>query len=290
MATQINNTASAIYNYGTTRVIQDSASSNTAVTNLITDYSISGYKQSLNTDYRAGENITYLIHISNDGTEPLYNVTISDDLGGAGTPLTYITGSASLNLNGTNTTITPTTVNPLSFVLPSPLTAGDLATITYVAKVNSALAETTTTITNTATIQANEGSSSGPIISVTPSPSVTLSLADFADISILKSVSTNSIVVGETFSYIITLSNSGNLDATGVVITDILPDNFVISSITSVTNGVQTQYTASDYTVDSNTNTLTLPSTSSSLSITVPAASATTNGTTTVTITGSITA
>ena len=290
MATQINNTASAIYNYGTTRVIQDSASSNTAVTNLITDYSISGYKQSLNTDYRAGENITYLIHISNDGTQPLYNVTVSDDLGGAGTPLTYIIGSASLNYNGTNTPITPTTVNPLSFVLPNTLASGDLATITYIAKVNSTLADTITTITNTATIQANEGSPTGNIISVTPSPSITLSLADFADVSIIKTVSSDSIEIGEPFSYTITLSNTGNLDATGVVITDILPDNFEITSITSVTNGVQTTYSADDYTIETSTNTLTLPSTTSALSITVPAATALGSGTTTVTITGSITA
>ena len=75
MATQINNTASATYNYGNTRIIQDSASSNTATTNLITEYAISGYKEALNPDYRAGENITFFIHISNDGTQPLYNVT-----------------------------------------------------------------------------------------------------------------------------------------------------------------------------------------------------------------------
>lgn len=290
MATQINNTASAVYSYGTTRITQDSASSNIATTNLITEFAISGYKQSLNSDFRAGENLTYFIHISNDGTEPLYNVTVSDDLGGAGTPLSYIIGSASLNLNGTNSQITPTTVNPLTFTLPTPLQPGGLATITYIAKVNSALANTTTTITNTATIQANEGSATGNLISVTPSPSITLNLADFADVSILKSVSTDSIIVGETFSYTIILSNQGNLDATGVVITDVLPNNFVISSITSVTNGIQTTYSASDYTIDSSTNTLTLPSTSSALSITVPAASTAGNGTTIITITGSITA
>ena len=290
MATQINNTASAVYNYGSTRVIQDSASSNVATTNLITEFAISGYKQSLNSDFRAGENLTYFIHVSNDGTEPLYNVSISDNLGGAGTPLTYVIGSASLNINGTNTPITPITVNPLTFTLPTPLAAGGLATITYIAKVNSALASTITSITNTATIQANEGSSTGDLITVTPSPTITLNLADFADVSILKSVSADSIVIGETFSYTITLSNQGNLDATGVVITDILPTNFVISSITSVTNGVQTTYSASDYTVDASTNTLTLPNTSSALSITVPAATSLGNGTTVITITGSITA
>ena len=290
MATQINNTASATYNYGISRVIQDSASSNTASINLITDYAISGYKEALNPDFRAGENITFFIHIANDGTQPLYNVTVSDDLGGVGTPLSFILGSSSLNLNGTNTPITPTTVNPLSFVLPSPLQAGDLATITYISKVNSSLSDDITSITNTATIQANEGSTTGNIISVTPSPTVTIPLADFANISIVKGVSTNTIVAGETYSYTLTLTNSGNLDATGVVITDVLPANFVVSSISSVTNGVQTNFTTDDYSIDTATNTLTLPSTTSALSITVPAAIGSLDGTTIITITGSITA
>jgi uncharacterized repeat protein (TIGR01451 family) len=168
--------------------------------------------------------------------------------------------------------------------------AGDLATITYVSKVDSALSDDVTSITNTATIQANEGSVGGNVISVTPSPTVTLPLADFADISIIKGVSTNSIIVGETYSYTLTLTNSGNLDANGVVITDVLPTNFAVSSITSVTNGTQTTYTTDDYSIDLGTNTLTLPSTTSALSITVPAASNSSNGTTIVTITGSITA
>ncbi|MBQ8425408.1 MAG: DUF11 domain-containing protein [Clostridia bacterium] len=288
MATQINNSATAVYGYG--RSSRDSASSNVATTNLITEYAISGYKESLNSTFRAGENITYYIHISNDGTSPLYNVTVSDNLGGTGSPLTFIDSSAVLNINGTNTTIIPTSVNPLTFVLPTPLSAGDLATLTYIARVNSGISETITEITNAATIQANEGSSTGQIIQVTPTPSVTIPLEDYADVSMTKSVSTNEITVGETFSYTITLSNSGNLDATGVVITDVLPANFVISSITTLTNGVLTTFETGDYTLDPTTNTLTLPNTSSALTITVPASTTTGDGTTIVTITGSITA
>ena len=269
MATQINNSASATYGYG--RSGRDSASSNIATTNLITEYAISGYKESLNTTFRAGENITYYIHISNDGTSPLYNVTVSDNLGGTSSPLSFIDSSAIVNINGTNSPIIPTSVNPLTFVLPSPLAAGDQATLTYITRVSSSISDTITEITNIATIQANEGSSTGNIIQVTPSPSVTIPLEDYADISMSKSVSTNEITVGETFSYTITLSNSGNLDATGVIITDVLPTNFTISSITALTDGVLTTFQPSDYVIDPLTNTLTLPDTSSPLSITVPA-------------------
>lgn len=288
MATQINNSATAVYGYG--RDSRDSVSSNIATTNLITEYAISGTKNSLNTAFRAGENITYYITISNDGTSPLYNVTVTDNLGGAPTPLTFVDSSAVLNINGANSQIIPTSVNPLTFVLPIPLNAGDLATITYIARVGSAISETLTEITNIATIQANEGSVTGNLITVSPSPTLTLPLEDYADVSMSKAVSTNEISVGEIFSYTITLTNSGNLDATGVIITDVLPENFVISSITSLTNGVLTTFSSSDYVVDSATNTLTLPDTSSSLSIIVPASTTAGDGTTVITITGSITA
>ena len=282
MATQINNTASATYNYG--RNIQDSATSNTATTNLITDYAISATKESLNTSFRAGENITYLINVSNDGTSPLYNVLISDDLAGGNS--TYLESSSRVIINGVVSDIIPSSINPLSFTLPNPLLGGEEATIIYSARVNSTISDTITELTNTASIQANEGSSTGPVLILSPSPSLTLPLEDFANLTMSKTVSTNEITIGETFSYVITLSNSGNLDATGVVVTDTLPLNFSIFSITSVTNGVLTTYSPTDYTIEPSTNTLTLPSDTSSLSIIVPAATPLGNGTTTITITG----
>ena len=285
MATTINNTASATYIYGRNETA--SAVSNTAITNLIDEYAISGSKLSNNSSFINGENITYQITVSNDGTSSLYTVTISDDLGGSTNPLSYLESSATLNYNGISSFITPTSTSPLTFVLPSPLAAGETAIITYVAKVNSSLLNTIETIVNTATITAKEGSTTGTDISVTPSPTFTLSRGDFANVTMAKNVSSSQIVTGQEFSYSCTLSNSGNLDATGVVVTDILPTGFTISSVTSQTGGVTTTFSASDYTVESSSNTLTLP-TGGSLSITVPAASGGTNGTTIVTITGSI--
>lgn len=285
MATTINNIASATYAYGRSETA--SAVSNTATTNLIEEFSISGAKLSNNSTFRNGENITYQISVSNDGSSSLYNVTLADDLGGSTNPLTFLDGSGTLNINGISSFITPTTTRPLTFVLPSPLAAGETATVTYVARVSAVLAESVETIVNTATITANEGSASGSSITVTPSPSNTVSRGEFANLTMSKNVSSTQITTGETFSYTITLNNSGSLDATGVVITDILPENFTISSVTALTNGVTTTFSASDYTIESSTNTLTLP-TGSSLSITVPGASGGANGTTVVTITGSI--
>lgn len=285
MATPINNTASITYGYG--RSGTDSAVSNTATTNLIEDYAISAYKLSNNQAFRVGENITYQIHVSNDGTLDLYNVTVSDNLGGTGLPLTFLDGSATLNINGVNTTITPTTVNPLVFTIPSVLGAGERAVITYVARVSSSLDTSIQEITNTATISANEGSVTGPVITVSPNPQVTLERAEYAEVSVTKNVSSNEVVVGETFSYTLTLSNSGNLDAFGVIVTDTLPDGFVVSSIIALTNGVQRVFQPSEYSVDPVTNTLTLTS-GSAETITVPAAVNGNSGMTIITITGAI--
>ena len=285
MATQINNSVSATYAYG--RSGTDSAVSNVATTNLIEEYAISGYKQTLNNTFRPGENITFLIHVQNDGTSPLYTVSVSDDLGGSTNPLAYIEGSASLNLNGTNSRIIPTSIRPLSFTLTQPLLEGESATITYVARVVSSLSSDVSQITNSVEISAREGSAAGATISVSPNPSVTLELEEFAVLNITKDVSSNEILPGEIFSYTITLENSGSLEASNVVLTDVLPAGFTISSITSVSNGVQTVFETTDYTVDLSTNTLTLPSGSDKI-IVVPAATNGNAGVTIVTITGVI--
>lgn len=283
MAMQITNMASATYGYG--REGRDSATSNVAVTNLIEDYAISGLKTALKTTFRVGENIAYQIYIQNDGTQPLYNVTVVDDLGGS--RLLYILESAYLNLNGFNSVITPTNFNPLTFVLPSPLEAGGRATITYMAKVLNVTGEDDESITNTVQITASRDSQGSSIISVTPSPTETINPEDYANLLITKDVSSSEVVPGQPFSYTITLENSGNLDATGVVITDVLPTGFSISSIVSTTGGIQTIFTEDDYVVDPVTNTLTLPS-GSIYSISVPASQSGVPGKTVVTITGII--
>ena len=285
MATQINNVASATYGYG--RDSRASAVSNIATTNLIEDYAISGIKTTLNGEFRPGENVTYQLYVRNDGTQPLYNVTLSDDLGGVGNPLSFVPGSASVNIDGSNSPIVPTSTNPLTFVLPSPFESGSQATVTFVMRVSAGLDSTVESITNTATITANEGSVTGTLISVSPAPTATITLEDFASLTINKTVSADEISPNETFSYTISLENSGNLDANGVIVTDVLPEGFSVSSITALTNGVLVTYAADEYSVDAATNTLTLP-VGTGAEITVPAATATETGLTVITVTGSI--
>ena len=285
MATQINNTASVEYSYG--RSGYDSATSNIATTSLIEDYAISATKQTLNESFRPGENITYVVTVNNDGTEPLYAVSISDDLGGTGTPLIFVEGSGLAVYDGTTYPLVPTTLSPLSFTLPVILPAGESATFLFVARVNSSLSSTVTEITNTVTVTGREGSTTGTVITVSPNPTATISLEDYALLSITKEVSATEIVPDQAFDYVITIENNGSLDATNVVVTDTLPAGFTINSIVGVTGGVSTTFTPADYTVDPTTNTLTLP-TGGGVSIVVPASSGGVAGTTVITINGQI--
>lgn len=285
MATTINNTASVTYGYG--RAQTDVAVSNTTSTSLIEEYSMVASKISNNTSFRNGENIVYQITVKNDGSSSLYNVTIADNLGGDDNPLSFVEGSSTINMGDGPVAIEPATTNPLDFVLTSPLVSGATATITYIAKVSLSLAESVSEIVNEVVISANAGSPSGEIIEITPNPTCTLPRADYADLTITKSVSDSEIITGQSFSYIITLENSGNLEASGVILTDTLPEGFAISSIVSESGGTSTEFSADDYTVESSTNTLTLP-TGGTATISVPAATEGVAGVTTITITGAI--
>ena len=285
MATQINNSASATYGYG--RDGSDSATSNVATANLLEQFAMTGSKNIQNPSFRPGEILSYFVTATNTGTDSLFNLTFTDDLGGAGSPLSFVDGSAYLNFNGAVSPIIPTSIDPLTFVVPNTFVPGDIATVDFLVRVNSAITGDITSITNTVAITANEGSSTGAIYTLSPNPSVTVNLEEYANVTITKSVSTQNITEGIPFSYTLELENSGNLPATGVIITDVLPEGFVISSITATTNGITTTYDASDYSVDAATNTLTLP-TNPALEITVPAYSDGGVGLTTIVITGQI--
>lgn len=284
MAITINNSANISYRHGG---ITDGALSNIATTSLAENVSLNGVKTSNNSSWRPSENITYNISVSNDGTDPLYGVSIQDDLGGGTVrPLTYIAGSARMLRNDVLSGILPTNTSPLTFVIPDTLEPGEVVFITYVAKVRADVESSLTEITNEATIVGHETSTTGTTVTVVPSPTLTLPKAEYADVRITKSVDKDSIVVGDTLTYTFLLENSGNIEATNVVITDNLPDNFTINQISSVTNGVSTIFDTTDYSLDDQ-NKLILP-TSVTKTISVPASTELGYGTTTVTIVGTI--
>lgn len=284
MPTQINNTASATYNYGESG--SASATSNVASTSLLSQFQLTATKTAGITTYRPGENIPFIVQLKNSGTSPLYAVTLNDDLGTGN--LSFVEGSAYVLRNNVLTSVTPTiSGGSLSVEVADDLSAGGELTVLYTARVNENLSESVEDIQNTATFTA-QGARGGALISDTPTVDATITREDYASIEMTKSVSADQVTAGVPFDYVITLENTGNTEATGVVITDVLPEDFTINSITSVSGGTTTTFTASDYTLDDDTNTLTLPNSSSSLSISVPARGSADDNVTTITINGQI--
>ena len=281
MATILNNSATLTYNSGANT---GSAASNVVSTSLLDSYSLAVEKFTANDSWRPGENITYLVTVTNTGTQPLYAVEITDDLGGVAT-LDYVVNSALIVNGSAVTAVTPTNTNPLTIPLSSVLQSGESVTVLYVAQVSTTVSDALQTITNTVSASARQESATGTVVTAQPD-SVTIDREDFADISIAKSVDKAVISSGDTLTYTFTIENTGNIPATNVVITDTLPTGFAITSIQSVTDGVTTVYNATDYTVSAD-NTLILPT--GGVTITVPAGTQAGAGVTTVIVEGIVT-
>lgn len=288
MPTILTNQARVTYNYNGGQT--DYADSNETVTTMLDQYSLAATKTALTTSFRPGFPVTYQMLVTNNGRGPVQNITVTDNMGGSAPtqPLQYVQGSASLFKNGVYSAITPTTTGgSLGFTLTEPLDPGESALITYVANVRPDLDNTIGSVTNTATVTGNGGSATGPVVTVTPNPAATVIRETYADVSIYKQADKSTVVAGDTLTYTFTLTNSGAVPATNVVVTDNLPANFTVTQVSLTSGGATTVIPASDYSIDTG-NRFTLPTTGATTTITIPAAAAGVPGTATVTITGTV--
>lgn len=217
----IANQATLLYNNVTTN-------SNMAVTRILSLYDLSATKEALLDTYTPGQNITYVTRVENTGSAPLYNLTIVDNL--ADGLIRYIDNSAKGYLNGTPIEITvQKTTNTVTFIINSIVEPTDNVLIVF---------ETTTptsnpeTLTNTQTVTANGGSTTGPVITAKPAPSATVTLANYAALEMTKSVDKSSIYSGESLVYTFKIINRGNETATNVAFNDTFPTGYKIETIT----------------------------------------------------------
>lgn len=272
MPTTITNEASTTYQFnGSSEVNNLTSNENTIV--LEDTQGLVLTKNSNPSDFLAGEIITYSITITNTSASFLTGVRIIDNLGGGN--LAYVLGSASLTTATQTYPVTPIATNPLTFTLQQ-LGVGASMTLTYRAQVIFNLPNTVTTITNT--VQGIGYTSTGTI---TGFANRTIQKKNSGvDITFNKSASETNVFTGQVYSYRLTYVNGTSTGAVALTITDQLPANFEVTSITvRVGGGSEMTLSSDDYTI-SNTNFLTIPS-STGNTITIPA-----NGTTIVTING----
>ena len=264
MAQIITNQASIAYKYNDQTA---SAVSNVATATLTEPLSVS--KVSLEAVYRLGDEITYVITVTNGGAAALSGISLTDDLGGyaigagTATPLTYV-GPAIYFVDGVfGGSITPILgADGVSFG-PITVGAGSALQIVYKAAVNqyAAIGEDGQ-ITNTATVTV--GGNTAPV-----SDSNTITVDKYADVTITKSMTPGTVSDGDALTYTFVINNYGNAEATDIVLTDAFdpaPDN-----ITVQVDGVTVP--ATDYSYVGGV--LTLPGEVSTTQLTLPPATVT---------------
>lgn len=168
----------------------------------------------------AGATIQYIISFSNDGDTAASSVVITDTLPSGVTCVSQssspIATSASgcpggPNLSWTYGSMSPHTIGSITVnALISP-TAGSDVTLVNRAGIRSTPAEAANTLGNNFTTQ-------------------TLITAGPPDLSVQSTWPTTSVTPGDQFSYTINYANNGADDASGIVITDFLPNNVTLVS------------------------------------------------------------
>jgi len=165
---------------------------------------------------KVGDTVTYLLMITNTGNEYLNNLVVTDELPNG-------------LINPGNITVLPGAIN-YSFVSSilsatlAPLAPGASVIITFTAEVETGLANNTT-ITNTAHVS-GEINVDGEtlIVSDHDRETITITAPELApNVTIEKSVSPGSVTAGSNVNYTLRITNSGGVNLTSLVVTDILP-------------------------------------------------------------------
>lgn len=271
MPTTINNEATTSYRYSGSSDVSEITSNESSIV-LEDAQGLTITKVANPTTFSVGSIITYTIQITNSSSSYLTGVRIIDNLGGGN--LAYVLGSGSLTVNGQSYPVNPVQTNPLTFALQQ-LNVGQSMTLTYKSQVIFNLPSTVGSITNT--VQGIGYTSTGTVNGFANS---TIQRVDSSDFSISKSASATNVFPRQPFNYYITLTNTTSTIARIQSITDQLPSNYVLTSVTLTTGSDSpVMLSSTDYTL-SGSNLLTIPS-STGPAVNVPASS-----TTVVTLTG----
>lgn len=274
MPTTVTNQTSTEYIVnGSTEVFTTQSNSHNVV--LQDAQGITLTKTSNSNTFAVGQIITYTIEITNSSSQFFNGVRIIDNLGGGN--LAYVVGSATLTVGSLTYPVTPVATNPLTFTLQE-LNVGGTMTLRYNCQVIFNLPSTVNSITNT--VQGIGYTSTG---TVSGFASNTVTRTPSSDLTLTKGSTLTNVLPNQVFSYVLTFTNNTSSEITLSSVTDQLPPNFVVTSISyKIGSGNTVILSSDDYTL-TGTNFLTIPS-GVGPNINVPA-----NGATIITITGYLT-
>ena len=189
--------------------------------------------------YTPGDDVTYVVNLRNTGTTALTGLTLTDDLGGytfgTGTvyPLTYVTDTTRLIINGVVQATPTVTAGPPLTITGINIPAGGDAVIVYQALANSfADPDVTGTITNTVTLTGV--GLAAPIVAT-----ATIGTDTEPNVAITKSISPTQVIDNDRVTYTFVIQNTGN---TPVEVSDnaAITDTFdpILTNLTVTYNGI----------------------------------------------------
>ncbi|MGL5416309.1 MAG: DUF7507 domain-containing protein [Clostridium sp.] len=202
--------------------IQVSKDSNT-VTTAVGIAQVSKSVNKANADF--GDIITYSIILNNTGIAPVNNIVVTDPVP-AGT--TYVNGS--LNVVSVNPAgITFTGTDPQTGLTFATVVPGQVVTISWQVQVGNTF-PVPNPILNSGTVTAD---GLNPVNTNTVSTQV-----NHADLNLVKAVDKTQAVVGETVTYTIDVTNTGNVSVNPATITDIVPNGTTYAGGTLTVDGI----------------------------------------------------
>jgi uncharacterized repeat protein (TIGR01451 family) len=177
-----------------------------------------------------GEILTYSLSISNSGPQAATDLILTNTLPDGANLVSSTPSIGACSGTSTITCVMGTLDNGATATVSIVVAVTGLGTISNTATVTSNVSDPSLG-NNTAT----ESTEVDAILvgtdqtdAVEPSPT-----ADVVELQITQTTSPDTALVGETFTYLITITNSGSVQATEVAFTDVLPSNAKLVSISN---------------------------------------------------------
>lgn len=196
-------------------------------------------KTAASSDYGAGDSITYIVSIVNDGIADSAELTLTDNLGaftvpgeaGTAIPLTYIDGSVIYYRNGELQPAPTVTATDSLVISGITVPAGGNVTLVYEGRANAfAPIATGSAITNTAALTGCEELTATATVPVREEPVLTIA----------KSISPAVVTCSGEVTYTFVVQNTGNAQVVAtdnLIVSDIF--NPQLSDITVTLNGAE---------------------------------------------------